>query len=178
MAARGSFRPLDSQTACRPDLRPATCSLDRGAAAGWVRSANGLMLNELCDTEIPPVAEELGEGGPPRIYYTEELITDRSYVFSIDCFNPPATRSWRCTGIGGSSSVQPVGSSISAARRRRRGDCLRCRNTPSMRSRERFWTRFPFDNEAQPLPVNAMSAPLSGTRSTGLASRGSATLGT
>lgn len=47
---------------------------------------NGLAIDMLCETEQPAEPEDLGEGGQPRIYYTEGFITDYSYVFTVDRF--------------------------------------------------------------------------------------------
>jgi hypothetical protein len=45
--------------------------------------ANGMLLESHCDTDVPAEAEDLGEGGQPRIYFTEGFLTDYSYVFQV-----------------------------------------------------------------------------------------------
>jgi hypothetical protein len=47
---------------------------------------NGMTLDMHCETDVPAEPEDLGEGGQPRVYYTDGFITDYSYLFSVDVF--------------------------------------------------------------------------------------------
>lgn len=43
---------------------------------------NGMVLDAHAETDESAEPEDLGEGGQPRIYYTDGFITDFSYVFT------------------------------------------------------------------------------------------------
>ena len=58
----------------------------RVAGRRIARLGNGMTIDSHCETDEPAEPEDLGEGGQPRIYYTEGFITDYSYVFSVDGF--------------------------------------------------------------------------------------------
>jgi len=45
--------------------------------------AGGLTLDSHCDTDVPAEPEDLGEGGQPRVYFTDGFPTDYSYVFQV-----------------------------------------------------------------------------------------------
>ena len=45
--------------------------------------ANGMSVEMYAESEEAAQVDDLGEGGQPRIYYTEGFITDYSYVFEI-----------------------------------------------------------------------------------------------
>lgn len=49
---------------------------------GSKKSGMSIEFNQ--ETEIPSEAEDLGEGGQPKIYFTDGFITDYSYVFEPD----------------------------------------------------------------------------------------------
>jgi hypothetical protein len=44
--------------------------------------SNGMKVDAHADTEEPAEPTDLGEGGQPRIYYTDGFVTDYSYVFT------------------------------------------------------------------------------------------------
>ncbi len=45
--------------------------------------ANGLSVDRQITTDQPAEPEDLGEGGQPRIYFTDGFITDYSYEFEV-----------------------------------------------------------------------------------------------
>lgn len=48
------------------------------------RLGNGMTLDAHAESDEPAEPADLGEGGQPRIYYTDGFITDYSYVFSTE----------------------------------------------------------------------------------------------
>lgn len=62
----------------------------RAAGRKIVTLGNGMTIDSHCETDEPAEPEDLGEGGQPRIYYTDGFITDYSYVFSVDGFRKGA----------------------------------------------------------------------------------------
>jgi len=44
--------------------------------------ANGITLDAHAESEEPAEPEDLGEGGQPKVYYTDGFVTDYSYVFT------------------------------------------------------------------------------------------------
>lgn len=59
----------------------------RVAGRKVVQLPNGLTLDAHCETDVPATPDDLGEGGQPRVYYTDGFITDYSYVFFVDSFH-------------------------------------------------------------------------------------------
>lgn len=60
----------------------------REAGRQVTQLAGGMSLDMHCETDIPAEPEDLGDGGQPRIYYTDGFITDYSYVFRVDNWHP------------------------------------------------------------------------------------------
>ncbi len=54
----------------------------REASRKLVNLGNGLTMDAHAESDEPAEPEDLGEGGQPRVYYTEGFSTDYSYVFS------------------------------------------------------------------------------------------------
>lgn len=68
------------------DFRAWIAGQYRVAGREVITLPNGLAIDSHCDSEEPAQPEDLGEGGQPRIYYTDGFITDYSYVFTVDSF--------------------------------------------------------------------------------------------
>ena len=47
--------------------------------------ANGVTIDAHAETDDPAEPEDLGEGGQPKIYFTDGFLTDYSYVFGQEC---------------------------------------------------------------------------------------------
>lgn len=68
------------------DFRAWIATNYRVAGRKIVKLDNGMTMDSHCETDEPAAPEDLGEGGQPRVYYTDGFITDYSYVFSVDAF--------------------------------------------------------------------------------------------
>ena len=55
----------------------------RKAGRQITKLGNGLSIDAYTLTDEPAEAEDFGEGGQPKVYYTDGFVTDYSYVFTL-----------------------------------------------------------------------------------------------
>lgn len=63
------------------DFRPWIATTYRKAGRAITTLPNGMKIDRYAETDEPAEPVDLGEGGQPRIHFTDGFLTDYSYVF-------------------------------------------------------------------------------------------------